>query len=359
MRLLCFIVVLNSAVGAAQPGLFDPDPAHLWNRLHSALWLRFDGVGEMFGADRLDPLLWRDTQALLVGESHERALQVLEEFAAIDGAAQGLDPQKKAVLQRDLWAVYDWLQGGHGVDSSLVSAAQHRLSSLLATAIRQLALSADEMAQLPDNYAEAVASGRFAPAFNPESPEEPFLPPDLFDPQGAWVLLGRNEGPVARQHVAAGDGLTRSNLLLLIRLPAGRAATDSYLASLRAFDAPVGQTPWDVPQFPPDTQLALVRQALLIDAEAQELPQTFSLLAVYPNPFNGSAQILLDVEWAQQVHVSIYDLLGQQVAEVWKGWLPQGRHALELRTENLASGVFICRVQGASGRQVAKIAHLK
>ena len=95
MRLLCFIVVLNSAVGAAQPGLFDPDPAHLWNRLHSALWLRFDGVGEMFGADRLDPLLWRDTQALLVGESHERALQVLEEFAAIDGAAQGLDPQKK------------------------------------------------------------------------------------------------------------------------------------------------------------------------------------------------------------------------------------------------------------------------
>lgn len=523
MRLLCLFVVFNTAIVAAQPALFSPDSAHLWNRLHNALWLRVDSVGEVFGADRLDPLLWRDTQALLVGDSQARAVENLEEFAVANGASQVNDPLKRAVLQRDLWAVYDWLQGDHAADSSLVATAKRHLNPLLSTLIRQLALSAAEIAQLPDNYAAAVASGRYAATFDPQSPEEPFLPSNLFDRQGPWVLLGRNEGPVARQHVAALDGATRSTFLVFIRLPAGREATEAYLAALRAFDAPAGPMPLDVPQFPPDAQLALVRQALLIDTEgnlqpspltesvqirvhgevpefrgnpeveglrvfefrlsraqlfageagglraigteerdfhtgfrshgidwiesqsaeghaateaqgrilggcsschgasgsyafnsyfdfrgrrwkdgsfpaelwpshlaqerevavtwkegledwqalkaiwastavetaARPLPDTFQLLAVYPNPFNGSVQVVLEVEWAQWMGISLYDLLGQQVVEGWQGWLPQGRHALELRAAGLASGVFICRVQGASGRQVAKIAHLK
>src|SRR5436309_1248902 len=38
--------------------LYHPDPAHLWNRLYGALYLRQAADGQFFGLDQLDPLLW-------------------------------------------------------------------------------------------------------------------------------------------------------------------------------------------------------------------------------------------------------------------------------------------------------------
>ena len=63
--------------------------------------------GKTLGQDALDPHLFPTTKRLLEGPTHTEAVELLDEFLA-GGHALVRDPVKRAVLQRDLWAVFDW-----------------------------------------------------------------------------------------------------------------------------------------------------------------------------------------------------------------------------------------------------------
>jgi hypothetical protein len=265
--------------------LYHADPEHLWNRLHEALFVRVGPDGRAYGQDRLEPLLWRGSRHLLEGPSHRRALALLEELLKDQGEKRVEDPVKRAVLQRDLWLVFQWLEGDHWKPAALkpeeVQAARDRLRRPLATVIRRLALTPEQIQKLPDTYAAAVASGAFAKRFDPEHPDQPYLPADLFAADGPWVCVGRPDGPVAPEHLRD-DGtnpFTSSAFLLFLRLPAGRAATLEYLGRLRAFDQPLrvetrkAEYPVGkylpnprLPPFPAGTEVALVRRTLLISS---------------------------------------------------------------------------------------------
>src|SRR5271157_2167169 len=88
--------------------IYDPNPAHLWNRLHSVLFVREDLPSTSVVPDSLDPPLWDHTTYLLTKPSHGRVLRVLDEFLQSHGERLIQDPVKRAVLQRDLWATFDW-----------------------------------------------------------------------------------------------------------------------------------------------------------------------------------------------------------------------------------------------------------
>jgi hypothetical protein len=88
--------------------LYDPNPAHIWNRLYDALLIREGPTGAKYGADSLDPLLWRDTKHLLAQPSHARALRVLDQFLQTNAEVLIQDSLKRAIFQRDLWALFDW-----------------------------------------------------------------------------------------------------------------------------------------------------------------------------------------------------------------------------------------------------------
>src|SRR5262245_11457213 len=112
---------LASPEPASPPGqpapagpVYHPDPRHPWNRLHEALFVRTGPDGRAYGHDRLEPLLWYGTKHLLEDRSRDRALAVLEEFLRGNGERLIEDPLKRAVLQRDLWLVFNWLDIHHG-----------------------------------------------------------------------------------------------------------------------------------------------------------------------------------------------------------------------------------------------------
>jgi hypothetical protein len=280
--------------------IYHADPQHLWNRLHEAVFHRIGLDGKTYGQDRLEPLLWTYSKHLLEERSRDRVLALLDEFLRTDGEALIADPRKRAMLQRDLWMVFNWLETGHpdSADPKLTPEAVHlsreRLRRPLAAVIERLALSPKKIESLPDNYAEAVASGRFARNFDPEQPDKPYLPPDLFVADGPWVCVGVPTGPVAPQHLRedGGNSFTNSAFFVLLRLPAGRAATVDFLKRLRAFEKPLlvrasadpkqGFVPNPaLPQFPKGTEVALVRRALLIDSarrvEATPLTESIQL----------------------------------------------------------------------------------
>src|SRR5262249_23747426 len=187
--------------------IYDPDPQHLWNRLHRALWVRIGPDGKEYGHDRLDPLLWIETKYLVEGKAHELAIAVLDEFLAKHGEKLVNDPLKRAILQRDLWAMFDWTAepGAGTTEAHLRRASPQRraLQLRLARTIQRLALTPDQVKALPDNYAAAAATQAFAEKHDPDHPEQPFLPPDLFQKDGPWVEveIDNSSAATASTHV--------------------------------------------------------------------------------------------------------------------------------------------------------------
>src|SRR5262249_51786373 len=93
---------------ADPPGVtvYDPDPKHLWNRLHEALYVRLDGAGPDEPGE-LDAFLWARSASGEKGERYNRGAAVLDEFIAERGDKLITDPRKRALLQRDLWVLFD------------------------------------------------------------------------------------------------------------------------------------------------------------------------------------------------------------------------------------------------------------
>jgi hypothetical protein len=277
VRLVAVLITAAQPTASDKSTIFDPDPQHLWNRLQRALWVRTGPDGKEYGNDRLDPLLWRETRHLLEGESHEQAIAVLDEFLTARGENLVHDPLKRAILQRDLWAVFDWTTEAREKTQKSSRALQGRLARV----IQRLALTAEQIKGLPDNYALALASRAFAEKHDPDHPERPFLPADLLQKDGPWVeiVLDNGSNVTASRHVF--DFGARSAFRVFLRLPEGRKATVDYLARLGDFPRPwllnsesdrkrdlLRLNP-DLPQFPLGTQTALVRQMLLIDKEGE------------------------------------------------------------------------------------------
>ena len=305
---------------ASDRSVYHADREHLWNCLHEALFIRIGPDGGAYGQDRLEPLLWSHSKHLLEERSHGRAIAVLEEFLETNGEELIEVPLKRALLQRDLWLVFNWLEGNHSdfaeppITLEAARATKERLRRPLAAVIRRLALSPQEICDLPDNYAAAVASGQFAPRFSFQQPDKPYLPPELFAADGPWVCVGRADGLTAPQHLRE-DGanqFTNSVFLVFLRLPAGRAATADYLKQLRSFDQPLlVRNPDDsesrshpfvpnlkLPQFPKGTEMALVRRALLIDSSrrvaAAPITESVQLRVIHGDVPSTTPELLND-----------------------------------------------------------------
>lgn len=250
---------LKQPVPAPEPWtVYDTDPEHPWNQLHRVLFGRVDSTGRVFGREALDPYLWRSSTHLRSGSSLEDALRVLDEFLTAPRDGPWRDPLRRAVMQRDLWAVFD--QATMGGEATPLPELEHRL----VRAIRTLALSKNEILDLPDSLERAIASGRFPTTFAQDHPTTTYLPLELLNPAGAWICLGRRDGPAAISHVAAFPFYGRSVFLPCLRAPAGREATAEFLAALQ-------ENPRSA-NVPEGSEVALIRRALLIDENGEIVP---------------------------------------------------------------------------------------
>jgi hypothetical protein len=267
-----------SASAADATALFTPDSRSVANRLYVQLHTRVAPDGKEFGIDTLDPLLWSETNYLLEGRSHREALALGDEFLRTHAERQVTDPLRRAILQRDMWAVYDWAD--QSTDQELPHSAERReLMAKLGPIVRRLALSPEQLAALPDTYADALQRHEFPAAYGPAFPNRAFLPPDLFDPVGPWVCLGApGQELAAPTHDAS--FVARSDFFVFARLPGGREATLAYYRQLAEMKTPLFvrmQVPgwkdpadvWNpqVPQFPAGTEFALVRRMVLPDRD--------------------------------------------------------------------------------------------
>jgi hypothetical protein len=239
---------------ADRAGLFQPDPQGISNRLYREIHVRTAKNGKEYGFDELDPLLWSQTKYLLSGPSHARVLHLLDEYSRAPAEQQLRDPVKKAILARELWAVFDWATPQPGQEYNWRQDRSRReLTSRLVPVIRRLALNPDEIAALPDTYQRAIQNKEFPAEFDSAQPDHPFLPPDLFNPHGPWVCIGiPGKDPIAPSHEQT---FSRSVFLVFMRLPGGREAAVAYLKQLAE--------PHSSQKLPAGAEFALVRRMML------------------------------------------------------------------------------------------------
>ncbi len=90
------------------------------------------------------------------------------------------------------------------------------------------------------------------------------------------------------------------------------------------------------------------------------LPRDISLSEAWPNPFNPTTSLRLNLPERSDISVSVYNVNGQQVATLYNGPINAGEHTLTLDGSNLSSGVYFVHASIAGrGNLMQKVTLLK
>jgi len=90
-----------------------------------------------------------------------------------------------------------------------------------------------------------------------------------------------------------------------------------------------------------------------------DLPAEFSLSQNYPNPFNPTTTIEFALPKSNRVTLTVYNMLGQQVAVLQNGFLEAGYYRFNFEAGNLPSGAYIYRIQAGDFHCVKKMTIMK
>lgn len=110
-----------------------------------------------------------------------------------------------------------------------------------------------------------------------------------------------------------------------------------------------------------DTDSSVIRRDIPvgIDDEKTIKPHKFNLSQNYPNPFNPSTTIQYDISKASQVNLVVYDILGQKIGELVKGFHEAGSYSVNFDASKFPSGLYIYRLQAGKFTSIKKMILLK
>ncbi|GAB4286996.1 MAG: hypothetical protein Kow0098_02900 [Ignavibacteriaceae bacterium] len=79
-----------------------------------------------------------------------------------------------------------------------------------------------------------------------------------------------------------------------------------------------------------------------------EIPEVYSLSQNFPNPFNPVTTIMFSLPSDANVNLSVFNLIGEKVAEIINSDLPAGSHKINFDASDLTSGVYLYRLNASA-----------
>ena len=100
------------------------------------------------------------------------------------------------------------------------------------------------------------------------------------------------------------------------------------------------------------------------EARGNGRPDAFHLAQSYPNPFNQSTVIRVDLDIGADMELAVFNMSGQQVVTLARGRYPAGAHSFvwegrDRRGAEMASGVYACRLRAGGREQIRKLLLLR
>ena len=89
------------------------------------------------------------------------------------------------------------------------------------------------------------------------------------------------------------------------------------------------------------------------------IPVTYVLNQNYPNPFNPSTKIRFGLPKESNVRLSIFNILGQEVARPVQSVLSAGYHEVNFNANIFPSGIYIYRISAGSFNEIKKMLLIK
>jgi len=94
-----------------------------------------------------------------------------------------------------------------------------------------------------------------------------------------------------------------------------------------------------------DVMEEIFENSLSVSSDKFLLPVRPYLSQNYPNPFNPSTTIAFDLPKTSEVSLKVLNILGEEVATLISASLLSGSHSVEWDAGNLASGVYLYRLE--------------
>ncbi len=88
-------------------------------------------------------------------------------------------------------------------------------------------------------------------------------------------------------------------------------------------------------------------------------PIEYSLEQNYPNPFNPTTSIQFSIPNSVQVKLVVYNVIGEQIAELLNKEMEAGYHNVQFNASNLNSGIYIYKLETSNFSKTMKMLLLK
>ena len=109
----------------------------------------------------------------------------------------------------------------------------------------------------------------------------------------------------------------------------------------------------------PNGQVVEFSNITTIDQITNLIPTEFVLEQNYPNLFNPSTTIRFAIPSQQMVKLTIFNVLGQQVATLVNEELTPGEYSFSFDASNLVYGMYFYRIEAGSFQEIRRMMLLK
>lgn len=96
-----------------------------------------------------------------------------------------------------------------------------------------------------------------------------------------------------------------------------------------------------------------------VDSNGKLLPSAFTISTPYPNPFNPSASVSVNLPEASYLKVTVFDLEGREVASIADGIFSAGMHQLRFNASRMPSGLYFFRAEADAEVKTVKAVLIK